>query len=116
MQASARVADLRASDERRTIAKARRRRRAAGALRDILVDFAVLVRAGTKTLHRGDDHARIELMDVLEGKTHAVERAGREILDQHVAPLHQSIENFLAPRTLAIDGDRTLAAVENGEI
>ena len=85
MQAGAGIADLRAGDERRALAEAGGRGRAAGALRDVLVDLAVFVRAGAKALHRGDDHARVELVDVLPGQPHAVERAGREILHQHVA-------------------------------
>ena len=110
------VADLRAGDERRAVAEAGGRGRAAGALRDVLVDLAVLVGAGPKALHRGDDHARIELVDVLEGQAHAVERAGREILHQHVALLHQPVEDFLALGMLGVDRDRAFAAVEHGEI
>ena len=111
-----RIADLRAGDERRAVAKAGGRCRAAGALRDVLVDLAVLVRSGAEALDRGDDHARVELVDVLPGEPHAVERAGREILHQHVACLDQPIEDFLALRMLAVDGDRALVAVEHGEI
>ena len=85
MQARARVADLRAGHERRTVAEAGGRSRTAGALRDVLVDFAVFVRAGAKALDRSDDHARVQLVDVLPGEAHAIERAGREVLDQDVA-------------------------------
>src|SRR6185503_11548852 len=116
MQSGARVADLRTGDERRTLAEAGGRGRAAGALRDVLVDLAVLVWAGAKTLHRGDDHARIELVDVLPGQPHAVERAGREILNQHVAILDQAIEDLAALRVLGVDRDRALVAVEHREI
>ncbi|MEA2977631.1 MAG: formyl-CoA transferase, partial [Alphaproteobacteria bacterium] len=90
--------------------------RAARALRDILVDLAILVRSGAKTLHRRDDHARIELVDVLPGKSHAVERAGREILHQYVTMLDQPLDDFLALRMFGIDGDRALVAVEHGEV
>ena len=96
MQAGAAVADLRAGDQRRTVAEAGGRGRAAGALRDVLVDLAVLVGAGAEALDRGDDHARVELVDVLPGQPHAVERAGREILHQHVAVLDQPLEDLLA--------------------
>ena len=97
MQAGAAVADLRAGDERRALAEAGGRGRAAGALRDVLVDLAVLVRTGAEALHRGDDHARVELVDVLPGQPHAVERAGREILHQHVAVLDQPVEDLACP-------------------
>ena len=116
MQPGAGIADLRAGDERRAVAEAGGRGRAAGALRDVLVDLAVLVRAGPEALHRGDDHARIELVDVREGEAHAVERAGREILHQHVASLHQPVEDLLALGMLGVDRDRAFAAVEHGEI
>src|SRR5262249_33564297 len=96
MQPGAAVADLRAGDERRSLAEAGGRGRAAGALRNVLVDLAVLVRAGAETFHRRDDDARIGLVDVVPGQPHAVERAGREILHQHVAMLDQALEDLLA--------------------
>ena len=85
MQARAGIADLRAGHQRRAVEETRRGGRASGALGDVLVDLAILVRAGAEALHRSDDHARIELVDMLPSEPHAVERAGREILDQHVA-------------------------------
>src|SRR5256885_13136078 len=60
MQSGAAVADLRAGDERRAVVEAGGRSRAAGALRDVLVDLAVLVRARTETLDGCDNHARSE--------------------------------------------------------
>ena len=116
MQAGAAVADLRAGHERRTVAEAGGRGRAAGALRDILIDLAVFIRSGAEALHRSDDHARIELVDVLPGQAHAVERAGREILHQHVADLDQLVEHPLAFRMLGIDRDRALVVIEHREI
>ena len=116
MQAGAAVADLRAGDQRRTFAEAGGRGRAAGALRDVLVDLAVLVGPGAEALDRGDDHARVELVDVVPGQPHAVERAGREVLHQHVALLDQRIEHTHALRVLGVDGDRALVVVEHGEI
>ncbi len=110
------VADLRAGDERRTVAEAGGRGRAAGALRDVLVDLAVFVRSGAEALDRRHDHARVELVDVLPGQAHAVERAGREILDQHVAGLDQLVEHALALRVLGVDRDRALVVVEHGEV
>ena len=116
MQAGAAVADLCAGDERRPVAEAGGRGRAAGALRDVLVDLAVLIRSGAEALDRGDDHARIELVDVLPGQAHAIERARREILHQHVADLDQFVEHPLAFRMLGIDRDRALVVVEHREI
>src|SRR5207302_8329013 len=110
VQAGAGVADLRARHERRALAEAGGRGGAAGALRDVLVDLAVLVRAGAETLDRSDDHARVELVDVLPGQPHAVERAGREVLNEHVAIPDQTVEDLLALGVLAVDGDRALVA------
>ena len=89
---------------------------AAGALRDVLVDLAVLIRTGAEALHRGQDHARVQRLDVLPGEAHAVERAGGEILHHHVAGLHQRLEHRLALRVAAIDGDRALVVVQHREI
>ena len=116
MQPGAAIADLRAGDQRRAVAEAGGRGRAAGALRDVLVDLAVLVWPGAEALDRGDDHARIELVDVLPGEAHAVERAGREILHQHVALLDQRVEDALALRVLGVDRDRALVVVEHREV
>src|SRR5664279_3620861 len=116
MQAGTAVADLRAGDQRRTFAEARGRSGAACALRDVLVDLAVLVGTGAEALDRGDDHARVVLVDVVPGQTHAVERAGREVFDQYVAGLDQPVEDIHALGMLGIDRYRTLAAVEHGEI
>ena len=83
-------------------AEAGRRRSAAGALRHVLVDFAVFIRSRPETLHRGHDHARIELVDVFPRQSHAIERARRKILHQHVAMPDEPVENLLvidkAPR------------------
>src|SRR5262249_15619209 len=61
-------------------------------------------------------HARIELVDALPGETHAIERARREILDQHVAALDQRLQHLFPLGTLAVDGDRALIVIEHGEI
>src|SRR6516164_8587555 len=116
MHAGAGIANLRAGHQRRTVAKAGGRGRAAGALRNVFIDLAVLIRARPKAFDRGDDHARIELVNVLPSQAHAVERAWREILNQDVAVFHQPIEDFLALAMLGIDRDRTLAAVEHREV
>ena len=75
-----------------------RRRGAAGALRDVLVDLAVCVRPRPEALDRCDDHLRVELLDALPREAHAIERAGREVLHQHVAVLDELLEHLLALR------------------
>src|SRR6266849_6468828 len=87
IQPGAAVADLRAGDQRRSVAKAGGRGRAAGALRDVLIDLAVLVRAGAETLDRRHDQFRIDGLNLLPRKSHAIEHAGAEIFHQHIAAL-----------------------------
>src|SRR5262249_62428573 len=108
MESRSRVADLRAGDERRAVIEPGRRSRAACALRDVLVDLAIFVRARPKALDRRDDHARVERLDMLPGEPHPIERSWGKVLDQHVAVLHQRLENLLTLRVLRIDGDRAL--------
>ena len=116
MQAGARIADLRAGHQRQAVMEAGGRGRPAGTLRHVLVDLAVLVGPRAEALHRGHDHARVERMDVLPGEPHAVERARREVLDQHVAGLHQALQHLHALLALGVERDRALVVVEHGEI
>src|SRR5262245_57637904 len=115
VQPGAGIADLRPRHQRRALAEAGGGGGAAGALGDVLVDLAVLVGSGSEALDRGDDHARVELMNALEREAHAVEGAGREILHQHVAALDQARDDLRAPRVLGADRDRALVAIEHGE-
>ena len=116
VQPGAAVADLGAGHQRHAVAEAGGGGRAAGALRDVLVDLAILVRAGAETLDRGHDQFRVDGLDRLPGKAHAVEHAGREVLHQHVAGFHQRGEDFLAFRILGVERDRALVVVQHGEI
>src|SRR3546814_103416 len=113
---SAGIADLRAGDQRRAVAEAGGRGGAAGALGDVLVDLAVLIGAGAEALDRGIDHARVDLVHLLPAEAHAVERAGGEVLDQHVAGLDQLAQHFLALLALGVERDGALVVVEHGEV
>src|SRR5262245_18765760 len=116
MKPGAAIADLRASDQRRSVTETRGRGRTARALRNVLVDLAILIRAGAEAFHRSHDHARIELVDVLPGEAHAIERAGGEILNEHIAGLDQLVEHTLALRMLGVDRDRALVVIEHREV
>src|SRR6185437_11313383 len=70
----------------------------------------------TESLDRGVDHPRIDFLNALPGKTHAVYRAGREILDHHVAFLDEFGEYPGAGIRLGIERDAAFAAVQHGEI
>ncbi len=91
------VADLRAGDERRTVAEAGGRGGAAGALRDVLIDLAFLIRARAEALDRGVDEARVQLLQPFPGEAHAIEHARAEILDQHVARLDERLRALPCP-------------------
>ena len=111
-----RVADLRAGHQRRAVAEAGGGGGAARALGDVLVDLAVLVGARPEALDRGVDHRRVQLLDALPGVAHAVEHAGAEVLDQHVARLDQPLQHLLALRVLGVERDGALVVVQHREI
>src|SRR5947209_16660187 len=116
MQPGAAVSDLSPGDQRQAITKARGRCRAAGALGDVLIDLAVFVRTRPETLDRGDDHFRIDALDLFPRKSHTVEHARTEIFNQHVALLDEFGENFLALWVFGVERDRALVVVEHGKI
>src|ERR1700761_638560 len=60
MQPGAAVTDLRAGHQRHAVAEARGGSGAAGALRDVFVNLAILVWSGAKALDRCHDHLRID--------------------------------------------------------
>src|SRR5258706_15517875 len=116
MNTGSRIADLRAGHQRRAVVEPGGARRAAGTLGDILVNFAVLVRAGAEPFDRSVDQARVKFVNYFPGKTLTVERTGREILHHHVAGFDQLAKNFFAFFMFRVDRDTALVAVEHGEI
>src|SRR5690348_17758428 len=53
--------------------------------RSTLFPYTTLFRSPlAEALHGGHDHAGVEFVDARPGEAHAVERAGAEILDEHV--------------------------------
>src|ERR1700716_2631567 len=100
-----------------TVPETRGRSRAAGALRDVFIDFQVFVMmAVTETLYRSDNHLRIEFADAFPGETHAVERTRAEIFNQYIRFADQLFQHFLAFRLLGVEGQRFLVAVQHREI
>src|SRR5262249_26904668 len=114
MQAGTTIADLCARDERRAIAKTGGRRGATRTLSNVFIDLAIFVGSGAEAFHRCIDYARVEHLNAFPGKAHAIERARREVFNEHVAALHQTLQNFHAPLVLAVDGDRALVVVQHG--
>ena len=117
MHAGVGISERCGADRRRAIPESGGGGGTARALGDVLVDLQVLVVMPlAKTLHGGDDHAGIELVDAPPREAHAVERAGTEILHQNVRFLDQLLENLFALRRLGVERQRALVAVEHGEI
>ena len=116
MQARSAVAHLGTGHEGRTVVEAGGRCRSAGALGHVFVDLAVLVLAGAKSLDRCEDDARVDFLDSLPGKAHAVKRSGCEVLDHHVTDLDESGQDLPAGLVLRVELDRTLVVVEHREI
>src|SRR5258707_14479589 len=116
MQSGAAVANLRAGHQGRTVIKSGGGRRAAGALRHVLVDLALLVGTGTEALDRGHDHARIQFLNALPRESHAVQGSGREIFHQNVAMLDQALQDLLAMIALRVERYGSLVVIEHREI
>ncbi len=85
-------------------------------MRYVFVDLAILIGTRTEPLDGGNDHARVDGVDLLPGKTHAVEHAGAEILHQNITFLDKAGENLLAGRIFCVKRDRALVVIEHGEI
>src|SRR5262249_49759276 len=86
VKTGARIADLRASDVRRTFRNARGAHGAAHGLRYIFIGFEIGIRAGgTEALNGTHDYPRVEAVDLLPRKTQAVENARAEVFHQNVA-------------------------------
>ena len=76
---------------------------AAGALGHVFVDLQVfVVVAVAEALDRSQDHLGVEFLNALPGKAHAVQRAGAEVLDQHIAFLDEFFQNGLAFRLFGV--------------
>ena len=117
VHASVAVAKGRTRHGGRAIPEARGRGCAAGTLGHVLIDLQVFVMVTiAKALYRGHDHLRIELLDVLPGEAHAVEGARRKVLHHDVRLFDELLEHFLALRRFGVQGERTLVAVEHGEV
>jgi hypothetical protein len=116
VEAGAGITDLGAGHHRDAVPESGGGGRAAGALRDVLVDLAFLVAAGPEPLDRSQDHARVLGVDLLPGQTHPGQRPGSEVLDEDVAFLDQAPEHLLALRVLRIERQRALVVVQHREI
>src|SRR6266478_5469086 len=111
------VAERRPADGRRAVPETGGGGGPARALRHVVVDLEILIRrALAEALDRPEDDPRVELVNVLPGEAHPVQRARREVLDQHVRVADQLLQDRLAFGRLGIERQRSLVAVERREI
>ena len=108
--------DLGAGYHGRPVVEAGGAGRAAGALGDVLVDFALFKGARAEALDRGVDHARVDFLYALPGETHAVQCPGRKVLHHHIAFFDEPGENFLALVVLGVQRDAALVVVQHREV
>ena len=86
-------------------------------LRDHVEGQVVLVRAAlAEALHLGVDDAGIDLGDDVVAEAQPLDRAGREVLHEHVGLGGEILDELLAGRRLQVDGQRFLVGVEDQEI
>src|SRR5579872_4630590 len=90
--------------------------RSAGALCNILIDLAILKRTRPKSLDRSIDHPRVDLLNLLPGKTHAIDRAGSVVFHHHVALLDELSKDFLARFGFGVQRHAALVAIQHREV
>ena len=76
----------------------------------------MFIRTWTEAFDRRDDHARVELLNVLPSDAHAVERAWCKVLNQYVATFDQGVEDLFALGFFGVKRNRALVVVEHREI
>src|SRR5262245_21157885 len=116
MNAGTGIADLSPRDEWKSADFAGRRGRPACALGDVFIDLTVFIRTWTESLDRRVDHARVDLLDLLPGKAHPIDRAGREVFDHHIAFLDELCEDLITRRRFRVQRHAALVAVQHREI
>src|SRR5579862_2586235 len=116
MNASAGIADLGARDHREAVDLTGGRGRSASTLSDILIDLAILKRAWPESLDRSINYPRIDLLNLLPGKAHAIDRARCVVFDHHVALFDELSKDFLARFGLGVQRHAALVAVKHREV
>src|SRR5690349_24026902 len=116
MNAGAGIADLGPRNHRESIDLSGSRGRSAGTLSDILIDLAIFERTRPEPLYRGVDHPRINLLNLLPGKAHAIDRAGSVVFHHHIAFLDELSKDFLARFGLRVQRHAALVAVQHREV
>src|SRR4030095_3587389 len=67
---------------------------------------------GAEALDARVHQARIELLDRSVAEAQALENAGPEVLEEHIALLQQGTEDVVGPRAVEVQGQAALVAVE----
>src|SRR5215813_14235861 len=116
MNTGAGVPDLRASHERHTVNFASSGSRTASTLRDVFINFTVLVWTGTESLDRRIDEPRIELMYFLPRKAHAIDCTRCEVFNHDVGCFDKLREDLGTGRSLGIERNAPLVGIQHREI
>ena len=115
--AGAGVADRAAGLDRRLARLAGDAHRAAGGLRDHVEGERFLVWAAfAEALDLAVDDAGVDLLQHVVAEAEALDRAGGEVLGEHVGLLDQLLDELDALRGLEVDRRRLLVGVEDLEI
>ena len=85
-------------------------------LRNGLETFHVRVRTvGAETLDRGVDQARIDFLQIIPAQPHPIQRAGAEVLDQHIGLPNDSSEMYFRLVGFQIQRQAALVRIERQE-
>src|SRR5882757_1057393 len=116
MDSGARVTDLCTGRHGRPVLETCGGHRPAHRLRDDFVGLVVEELAGTESLDRGIDQARVDLTQPFPGEPEPIDDTGTEVLNEDVDPRHQTGEDLLALFALHVEGDAAFVAVEHREV
>ena len=115
--AGAGIADRAAGFGRRVAGVARHAHRAARGLRDHVEGERFFVRAAlAEALDLAIDDTGVDLLQHIVAEPQALDRAGREVLGEHIGFLDQLLDEFDAACGLEIDRRRLLVGIEDLEI
>src|SRR5882757_3462935 len=116
MDSGARVTDLCTGRHGRPVLETCGGHRTTHRLRDDFVGLEVEELAGTESLDRGIDQARVDLTQPFPGEPEPIDDTGAEVLNEDVDAGHEISEDLLALVAFHVDGDAALVAVEHREV
>ena len=116
VNAAPRITDLRTGRRRRAVFPAGRAHRAAHRLGNRFIRLEIGVFTGSEAFNRGVNDLRVDLVDFLPREALTIECARPEIFDDDIAMLDQLAEDVLSFRSLRVERDAPLIAIEHREV